>query len=147
MTSASFRGKAKETPINSTAIENILLEIPDVNPIWLLTGEGEMLKELNTLNKVADPISKEIFFTDLPLEKKIDVLYDQNLKLIENNSNTFIDEKIGNVLAHLYAQSSLQDKSILFIQKVIKRQEDLIKNQDKKIEEILTILKEKIAIN
>lgn len=43
MTSASFRGKAKETPINSTAIENILSEIPDTNPLWLLTGKGSML--------------------------------------------------------------------------------------------------------
>lgn len=44
MTSASFRGKAKETPLNSNAIENILSEIPDVSPEWLLTGKGEMLK-------------------------------------------------------------------------------------------------------
>ncbi len=44
MTSASFRGKAKETPINSNAIENILSEIPDANLEWLLTGKGFMLK-------------------------------------------------------------------------------------------------------
>lgn len=42
MTSASFRGKAKNTPLNSTAIENILSEIPDLNAEWLLTGRGEM---------------------------------------------------------------------------------------------------------
>jgi len=44
MTSASFRGNAKQTPLNSTAIENILSEVPDVNPEWLLTGKGNMLK-------------------------------------------------------------------------------------------------------
>lgn len=44
MTSASFRGKAKESPLNSNAIENILSEIPDVNIEWLLTGKGQMLK-------------------------------------------------------------------------------------------------------
>lgn len=44
MTSANFRGSAKKSPLNSNAIENILSEIPDVNPNWLLTGEGEMLK-------------------------------------------------------------------------------------------------------
>ena len=43
MTSANFRGDAKKTPLNSTAIENILSEIPDLNPRWLLTGEGDML--------------------------------------------------------------------------------------------------------
>lgn len=43
MTSANFRGKAKETPLNSNAIENILSEIPDLNINWLLTGKGKML--------------------------------------------------------------------------------------------------------
>lgn len=44
MTSANFRGKAKLTPLNSTAIENILSVIPDVNSEWLLTGNGSMFK-------------------------------------------------------------------------------------------------------
>lgn len=48
MTSANFRGKAKSTPLNSTAIENILSEIPDVNPKWLLTGKGDMLTKYTT---------------------------------------------------------------------------------------------------
>ncbi|MDR3057235.1 MAG: hypothetical protein LBU84_03735, partial [Prevotella sp.] len=43
MTSASFRGNAKNTPLNSNAIENVLSEIPDLNPMWLITGKGEML--------------------------------------------------------------------------------------------------------
>lgn len=45
MTSASFRGNARKTPINSKAIENILSIIEDANPEWLLTGKGSMLKE------------------------------------------------------------------------------------------------------
>jgi hypothetical protein len=44
MTSASFRGSAKSTPLNSNAIGNILSAIPDVNSEWLLTGKGDMLK-------------------------------------------------------------------------------------------------------
>ncbi len=50
MTSASFRGNARKTPLNSTAIENILSEVPDINLRWLITGEGEMLK----LGKLTD---------------------------------------------------------------------------------------------
>lgn len=52
MTSASFRGNAKNTPLNSNAIENILSEIPDLNPMWLITGKGEMLFIDNELNSI-----------------------------------------------------------------------------------------------
>ena len=44
MTSANFRGSAKNTPLNSNAIENILSEFPDVNLEWLISGKGSMLK-------------------------------------------------------------------------------------------------------
>lgn len=45
MTYSSFKGSAKYTPLNSDAIGNILTLHSDVNPEWLLTGKGEMLKE------------------------------------------------------------------------------------------------------
>ncbi len=51
MTSANFRGEARKRPLNSNAIENILSEIPDVNPEWLLTGNGEILKQDVLLEK------------------------------------------------------------------------------------------------
>ncbi len=53
MTSANFRGNARKTPLNSTAIENILTEVPDINAEWLLTGKGEILKAKGTLT--SDP--------------------------------------------------------------------------------------------
>lgn len=45
MTSANFRGDAKNTPLNSTAIENIISIFPEINLRWLMTGVGEMEKE------------------------------------------------------------------------------------------------------
>lgn len=50
LTSANFRGKAKETPINSHAIANILSEIPDANLYWLILGEGEMIRNAEKEN-------------------------------------------------------------------------------------------------
>lgn len=44
MTSANFRGKAKDTPLNSNAIANILSEVPEINPEWLINGSQPMLK-------------------------------------------------------------------------------------------------------
>lgn len=51
VTSANFRGKASETPINSKTIENILSEIPELNLDWLLTGKGVMLRKI-----INDPV-------------------------------------------------------------------------------------------
>ncbi|MDG2194936.1 MAG: hypothetical protein P8K77_08870 [Polaribacter sp.] len=41
MTSASFRGKAKETPLNSNAIVNIITKYPDTDLYWLLRGSAK----------------------------------------------------------------------------------------------------------
>jgi len=52
MTSANFRGKAKETPLNSNAIENIITTYPEINLHWLITGMGDMfLIESKTLER------------------------------------------------------------------------------------------------
>lgn len=41
MTSANFRGKAKETPLNSNAIVNIITKYPEVDLHWLLVGSAK----------------------------------------------------------------------------------------------------------
>jgi hypothetical protein len=62
MTYGNFKGKSKETPLNSNAVADILTKYPDINPTWLLTGNGPMTtgysdKEENfNHNIVAEPI-------------------------------------------------------------------------------------------
>jgi len=58
VSSANFRGKAKDTPLNSGTIENILSLIPDINPSWLLTGEGTPLKS-NSVDTLSDSSLKD----------------------------------------------------------------------------------------
>lgn len=50
MTSANFRGKAKDTPLNSKAIVNIITKYPEVDLYWLLMGEQKSTNE-NVLNE------------------------------------------------------------------------------------------------
>lgn len=47
--SVGLIGKAKKTgkAMNSTNIEKILLAYPELNPEWLILGQGEMLREVN----------------------------------------------------------------------------------------------------
>lgn len=44
VTYGNFTGKNKNTPINSDSIANLLSIFPDISARWLLTGEGEMLR-------------------------------------------------------------------------------------------------------
>ncbi len=43
MTYGSFKGSAKKRPLNSDAIAKILSIYTDINPLWLLTGKGDIL--------------------------------------------------------------------------------------------------------
>jgi hypothetical protein bfra3_13720 len=72
MTSASFRGTAKNTPLNSDAVENILSELPQINIHWLLTGEGPMLTEnTNSPNTPQEPINQNQNDMNIELVKMI----------------------------------------------------------------------------
>lgn len=54
MTYGSFKGKQKESALNSDAIDKILSIYPDIDANWLLTGKEPMLKE--EVNSIVEPV-------------------------------------------------------------------------------------------
>ena len=78
MTSASFRGRAKETPLNSNAIVNIITEYPEVDLYWLLSGESKIPSE--AINFVEES-RKEYHKTCDEKDKMIAVLKQQIVDL------------------------------------------------------------------
>lgn len=74
MTYSNFTGKAKETPLNSTAIGNILTMIPDVNPFWLILGSGEIFQSQTTENGTLYDYLRE-------KDQKIEKLLQENIQL------------------------------------------------------------------
>ncbi|MDV4024214.1 peptidase S24 [Elizabethkingia anophelis] len=65
VTYGNFKGKAKEKALSSDVLAKIVTTYPEINPEWLLTGTGKMLKANNiyeidkTLHipKTAEPMS------------------------------------------------------------------------------------------
>lgn len=71
MTYGSFKGEAKKRPLNSDAIAIIISMYSDVNPDWLLTGVGEMLRNSDNMAQT---------FTELPTDPhKQTINQDQDL--------------------------------------------------------------------
>ncbi|MCG8914166.1 hypothetical protein G1L21_14020, partial [Tenacibaculum finnmarkense] len=75
---SNFRGKSKKSGLNSDTIVEISSLYPDVNPLWLLTGEGEMLKQEQPKQEVSNIDYKEKYYK--VLEEK-DILSQQIITL------------------------------------------------------------------
>lgn len=90
----TLRMKKNHASIGSDVIENILKKYPQLNVVWLITGEGEMLKETS---------KKEILdFEDLPksqqdeieriIEQKIRERQERELKALLNEVTAEIEK-------------------------------------------------------
>lgn len=73
MTTANFRGSAKETPLNSDTIENILSLFPDISPDWLILGNGPVFR-----SEVSNPTITEKNYLEI-----IKKLADTNQQLVQ----------------------------------------------------------------
>ncbi len=83
MTYGSFKGNAKNTTLNSDAVAKILSLYPNAEPTWLLTGEGNMLKnDLNKVNATQEPaVAYKTKQDILKSEKYIELLLAENERL------------------------------------------------------------------
>jgi len=86
MTYGSFKGVARDRPINSDALEIIIANNPDVDVRWLMTGEGEMYKNFG--------VATDIFPEEtIKLKAQIELLKEQLLE--ERRKSDELLKKIG----------------------------------------------------
>lgn len=90
--SSNFRGKALESEINAEKVAKFLTVFDDVNPEWILLGNGEMLREnskiypetiekLRIVNEgLQSPVEMALFNMIQPLAR---ILEDQQRQLEE----------------------------------------------------------------
>ncbi|ROI02267.1 MULTISPECIES: hypothetical protein [unclassified Chryseobacterium] len=121
MSSSNFKGAALKSDLGVDKLAKILIVYPELkeneNLIWLITGNHEL--NLNPVQKKDQPAAEH------------------------HHEET--NEKLGDLLANLFAQYNTQDKSILFVQKQIsrieKKYDEAILKQNKYLEEILSLAK------
>ncbi|CAM4017406.1 MULTISPECIES: hypothetical protein [Flavobacterium] len=83
MTYGSFKGVAKQRPLNSDALEILITKYPEINCEWLLIGKGAMLqKEEKTIENV---ISLETSLRkELDLKNQVISHYKEKVTFLED---------------------------------------------------------------
>jgi hypothetical protein len=62
---ANFKGIQKTTALNSDAIVTILSRFPDIEPEWLLTGNGEMFRQDTVARDTADLYQEPVVVNEI----------------------------------------------------------------------------------
>jgi hypothetical protein len=116
LSASNFKGIALKSDLGVEKVVKIITVYPELlepeNLNWLITGKGTL--------RIA--LKKED-------QQPADLLIDES------------NEKIGDLLANLYAQYNAQDKGLLFMQNQISRLEKKIDKQNKHLEELLSLMK------
>lgn len=121
ISASNFKGAGLKSDLGVDKLARILRVYPDLNDnlVWLITGEGELLTAENKKDH-------------------------QNDDLYANDIND-INDKIGDLLANLFAQYNAQDKTLMFLQsqisKIEKKYSKAISEQNKMLNEILSAMK------
>ncbi|MDV3822892.1 hypothetical protein CMU07_09010 [Elizabethkingia anophelis] len=109
----------------------IISKFPEINKVWILTGEGSMLEEQqiqenNTTN-----------FEKLPIEEKLNSIYELLI-----NSSTNSNNSVESLIHGLISKDAHQDKYINFMRDKIIELESSLESQKNMTIQILEIVKD-----
>ncbi len=117
VTYGNFKGKAKEKALSVDVLAKIVSKYPELNPEWLLTGKGEMLKKPNVQNNTNTPINSDVSSVqDTKCKQQIQILQQENTFLKENNNQL--------------------KENITLLKSIIQNKEQIIALKDKEISEL-----------
>lgn len=120
MSNASFGKSLKNGgAIGTDKLENILITYSDINPIWLLTGEGSMLKEEQIQEKVVVNTDSNTLLYNIysDLQKK-------DLKI----------DSLNIEIKELQAENKVLNKELTELKLINQKQEAYIKRLEKALE-------------
>lgn len=83
-----------KSSIGSDKLQNIIYTFPELNIIWLLTGEGEMLKDANAIPKCSE--TPVLYKTEETIKDKYIEVLEENREL-HNELKTLLKSSSGNI--------------------------------------------------
>ena len=104
MTYGNFKGKSKNTPINSNALADILSNYPYINPEWLVIGKGEMILD----------DEKELTYSEPVKSKSIPLIPLEEVRKQERDGRQILDYDISNG----YKIPDLEGKGVKYLIRV-----------------------------
>lgn len=81
----SKQSKSKAS-VGSDVLERIIDTYPELNPLWLITGKGEMIIDIQTVDSEPTPLGNSI---DKILEYKIERIVSRQLQTLSDKLDTF----------------------------------------------------------
>jgi len=121
------RALSNNTDIQSKWILKIIEYLPEINPDWLLTGRGEMLRKNNTnnINSVVDHNNIDVGNSNVTSE-------DSNIKVSNNDISSLVEQQKELTEILKTAQEQLSE-----VQKQVSK---LLEQQSKKDEQISKLI-------
>lgn len=99
---SNFTGKSKNSDLNSKSVAEIMTIYPDINPTWLITGKGSMLRDGEVISEPIEQNTNEIE----QLEKEISQLKD----LVNSQAKSLeLQEKLVKLLEQNIAEKESKD--------------------------------------
>lgn len=135
--SVGLIGKAKKNgkAMNSANIEKILLACPDLNPDWLLTGRGEMLKTKHTSQYNSDDTVPVI---DLKGNENLQVTQSPDYLNNQTRPRIPLDAAAGSLSVALESVSELDCERLPLIPTLPKYDFTIVARGDSMIPDILS---------
>ncbi len=87
VSASNFRSKSLYSELSGDIIAKILSQNKDLNPEWLLTGTGSMLRNSNVQKTEQTPVNTNVSVVqDTKCKQQIQLLQQENTFLKENNN-------------------------------------------------------------
>ncbi|MBT8264008.1 MAG: hypothetical protein HKN52_10045 [Eudoraea sp.] len=99
----TLRMKKNSASIGSDVIENILRVYPQLSVVWLITGEGSMLKE--------GPKKEPLEFDELPKsrQEEIERIIEQKIKERQKEELQFLLKQVADEIQHIPKKKGIKN--------------------------------------